>query len=218
MTTESPPAANGLLVEGRGLGVRRGGRWLLRHVDLRVERGQLVCLIGANGAGKTTAVKALLGLVPHDEGTVARAPRLKVGYSPQRLAIAPTLPLTLRRAMTLTGRFPASAIDSALADVGLDRLGDPPVTSLSGGEFQRLLLARSLVARPDLVVLDEPVQGVDTAGQDRLHTLILDIRKELGCGVLMVSHDIRLVSNVADDVVVLVPHEHDDAPAAAGEA
>ena len=200
------------LVSARDLGVRRAGRWIVRHVDLKVEQGELVFLIGANGAGKSTCVKAALGLIEFDEGTVERAPGLEIGYVPQRLAVSPTLPLSVRRLMKLTGRFPAQEIDAALAAVGLDRLGDPPVTTLSGGEFQRLLLARALIHRPDLLVLDEPGQGVDVAGSEVLHELIERIRRDLGCGVLLISHDLELAMKAGDDVVVLVPHEHDDPP------
>ena len=142
-------------------------------------------------------------------------PGLEVGYVPQRLAVSHTLPLSLRRLMKLTGRFPARAIDAALAAVGLERLGAPPVTSLSGGELQRLLLARALIHRPDLLVLDEPAQGVDVAGARVLHELIDGIRDDLGCGVLLISHDLQMVMNSDNDVVVLVPHEHDEPAAAA---
>ena len=215
-TTGREAAASGAcagawLVRARDVGVRRGGRWIVRHVHLEVATGSLVYLIGANGAGKSTCVKVLLGLVEPDEGTVERTPSLEVGYVPQRLAVSPTLPLTLRRLITLTRRFPAHDIDAALAAVGLERLGDPPVSTLSGGEFQRLLLARALIHRPDLLVLDEPAQGVDVAGANMLHELIADVRRDLGCGVLLVSHDIERAARTGDDVVVLVPHEHDEA-------
>ena len=203
------PAA---LVRARDIGIRRGARWIIRHVDLSVLPGQLVYIIGGNGAGKSTCAKAVLGLIEVDEGSVERAPALEVGYVPQRLAVTPTLPLTLRRLVTLTGRFPAADIDAALAAVGLERLGDPPVTTLSGGEFQRLLLARELLRRPDLLVLDEPDQGVDAAGAEVLHAQLERVRRELGCGLLVISHDLRFAMETGDDFCVLVPHEYDERP------
>ena len=146
------------------------------------------------------------------------APGLAVGYVPQRLAVSHTLPLSLRRLMKLTAPFPAREIDAALAAVGLDRLGDPPVTSLSGGELQRLLLAGALIHRPDLLVLDEPAQGVDIAGAGVLHELIEGIRSDLGCGILLISHDLQMVMNSDSVVVVLLRHEHDDPPFGAAAA
>ena len=196
--------------------MRRGERWIIRHVDLRVERGELVYVIGANGAGKLTCAKAVLGLIAIDEGTVERVPTAAVGYVPQRLSISPTLPLTLRRLMTLTGRYSRREIDAALAAVGLEKLGNPLIATLSGGEFQRLLLARALIDRPDLLVLDEPAQGGDTSGTEVFHGLIEEIRRTIGCGILIVSHDIELAAKTSDDVVVLVPHEHDEKAPAAG--
>ena len=213
----SQPAA-GPLVRARDIGVRRAERWIIRHVDLQVLRGELVYIIGANGAGKSTCAKAVLGLIDLSEGRVERSPSLEVRYVPQRLPMSPTLPLSLRRLMTLTGRFAARDVDAALDAVGLHRLGDPPVTTLSGGELQRLLLARALIHRPDLLVLDEPGQGVDAAGADLLHELVEGIRRDLGCGVLLISHDLGRALNTGDDVVVLVPHEHDESARAADDS
>ena len=211
---------SGPLIVARDVGVHRGARWIIRHVDLTVEPGSLVYLVGANGAGKSTLAKALLGLIEIDEGTVDRAPSIEMGYVPQRLPVSPTLPLTLRRLVTLTGRFAEHEIDRVLAAVGLHRLGDPPVMTLSGGELQRLLLARALIHRPHLLVLDEPDQGVDLAGEERFHELIEEIRRDLGCGVLLISHDLKRAMETGDDVVVLIPHEHDASapPPASGEA
>lgn len=210
MTTGTTTAAGSdILVSARDIGVRRGERWIIRHVDLRVERGMLISLIGANGAGKSTCAKAVLGLIDIDEGAIERAP-VAMGYVPQLLSISPTLPLTLRRLMTLTKRFPRRDIDAALAAVGLDRLGNPPIATLSGGEFQRLLLARALIDRPDLLVLDEPAQGVDLSGAEVFHELIEEVRRTLGCGILIISHDLKQAVKTGDDVVVLVPHEHDE--------
>ena len=212
---EHPTLSEPLLIAS-DIGIKRRERWIIRHVDLTVNRGDLVCVIGANGAGKSTCVKAVLGLIELTEGTVRRAPSLKVGYVPQRLTIGHTLPLTLRRLMTLTDRLAADEVEAALAAVGLEKLDDPPVTTLSGGEFQRLLLARALIHRPDLLVLDEPAQGVDIAGAQLLDELIDSIRQDLGCGVLMISHDVKDALAKADDCVVLVPHEHDPGNPAGG--
>lgn len=218
MTNKDAQSADSkALVLAGNIGVLRNERWIFRHIDLKVARGELVFLIGANGAGKTTCAKAVLGLVEIDEGTIRRAPALEIGYVPQRLAISPTMPLSLRRLIMLTGSFPARDIEAALDAVGLSRLGNPPVTTLSGGEFQRLLLARALLQRPDLLVLDEPGQGIDMAGADVLHDLIDEIRRELGCGVLLISHDIKRAMDTGDDVFVLVPHEQDDLAASLAE-
>jgi zinc transport system ATP-binding protein len=191
------------LVEARGLGVRRDGRWLLRGVDLSVCAGEIVTVIGPNGGGKTTLLKALLGLLAPDEGTVRRRAGLSVGYVPQRLHLEWTLPLTVDRLMTLTGRLPATAAAEALRATGVAHLGDRPVQALSGGELQRVLLARAIVRGADLLVLDEPVQGVDFSGETELYGLIGDIRRRTGCGVLLVSHDLHVVMAATDRVVCL---------------
>lgn len=201
---------NGGLAIGTDMGVNRNGRWIFRHIDVSVKRGELVCVIGGNGAGKSTCMKALLGLIDVVEGNVHRSPGIRIGYVPQRLSISPNLPLTLRRLMTLTESFQKSEIDKAIEAVGLQKLGNPSIATLSGGEFQRLLLARALIHEPDLLVLDEPAQGVDVSGADQLNELIVDVKEKLNCGVIMVSHEVERVLNIGDDFVVLIPHEYDE--------
>ena len=195
-----------ILAEAQGIGVYRGRRWLLHGVDLSVAADEVVTLIGPNGGGKTTLVRALLGLIRLDAGRVRRRPGLRVGYVPQRFTVDRTLPLPVHRLMTLTGRHPRDAVCAALAETGVDGLVEAPVQVLSGGELQRVLLARALLSKPDLLVLDEPVQGVDFAGEASLYELIGELRRRRGCGVLMVSHDLHVVMAATDRVVCLNQH------------
>ena len=194
------------LVTASGVGVRRARRWLIRNIDLTVHPGEIVTLIGPNGAGKTTTAKIVLGFTAPDEGTVTRRAGLTVGYVPQRLAIPWTLPLSVARLMTLTGPLPVGAIAEALAAVGLDGLAGRPVQVLSGGEFQRALLARALARKPHLLVLDEPVQGVDFSGEVALYKLIGEIRDRTGAGILLISHDLHIVMAQTDRVICISGH------------
>jgi zinc transport system ATP-binding protein len=194
------------LVTAAHVSVRRGSRVILDDVSLTIGRGEIVSLIGPNGGGKSTLVKALLGLLPPDSGTVTRQPGLKVGYVPQRLPLDSTLPLPVWRFMTLTRRAPAEAIRAGLAETGVDHLYDRQLESLSGGEFQRVALARALLHQPDWLVLDEPVQGVDFAGEADLYRLIAEIRDRHRCGILLVSHDLHVVMAATDHVICLNQH------------
>lgn len=194
------------LVEMRNAGIRRDGRWLVRGVDLSVRRGEIVTLIGPNGSGKSTTVKTALGVLKPDEGDVRRAARLKVGYVPQRVTVDWTLPLSVERLMRLTGPLGRDDIDAALKAAGIAHLAGAEVQNLSGGEFQRALLARALARKPDLLVLDEPVQGVDFSGEIALYQLIRDIRERTGCGILLISHDLHVVMAETDTVICLNGH------------
>ncbi|MCT8999073.1 ATP-binding cassette domain-containing protein [Chelativorans intermedius] len=194
------------LVEMRNAGVRRAGRWLVRGVDLAVRRGEIVTLIGPNGSGKSTTVKTAIGVIAPDEGEVRRAPGLKVGYVPQKVTVDWTLPLSVERLMRLTGPLPRAEVAAALEAVGIPHLAAAEVQTLSGGEFQRALLARALVRKPDLLVLDEPVQGVDFSGEIALYQLIRDIRERTGCGILLISHDLHVVMAETDTVICLNGH------------
>ena len=200
------PDEASILAHARHIGVHRADRWLVRHVDMTVRRGEIVTVIGPNGSGKSTCAKALLGLIGVDEGSAAVARGVRVGYVPQSISIDWTLPLTVARLMTLTARHSRDEILAALAEVGLPDMADAPVQTLSGGEFQRALLARAIIRKPDLLVLDEPVQGVDFTGQIALYKLIREIRDRLGCGVLLISHDLHIVMAETDTVVCLNGH------------
>lgn len=194
------------LVRLSGVGVERDGRWLVRGVDLSISAGEIVTLIGPNGSGKSTTARTAIGILKPSEGTVVQRPGLRVGYVPQKLAIDWTLPLTVRRLMTLTRSHSKDEIHAALDAVGASHLADAQVQALSGGEFQRALLARAMLGKPDLLVLDEPVQGVDFSGEIALYELIGRIRNETGCGILLISHDLHVVMAATDTVVCLNGH------------
>ena len=198
------------LIEAVGIDVRFGSQTVLGGVDAAVHEGEIVTLIGPNGAGKTTLVRVLLGLERVDSGTVARRPGLRIGYMPQRIEVEPTLPLTVYRFLTLTvgrgGAAMKTRVAAVLDEVGAGAVSGRPFRDLSGGEVQRVLLARALLRDPDLLVLDEPVQGVDVTGQAELYRLIRGIRGERGCGVLLVSHDLHLVMAATDRVICLNRH------------
>lgn len=202
----NPSSAERPLVSLTNAGIRRGGRWLVRGVDFSVARGEIVTLIGPNGSGKSTSAKMAIGVLEADEGRVERRAGLKVGYVPQKLAVDWTMPLSVRRLMTLTGSLPPREIDEALEAVGIAHLAAAEVQHLSGGEFQRALLARAIARKPDLLVLDEPVQGVDFSGEIALYNLITSIRNERDCGILLISHDLHVVMAETDTVVCLNGH------------
>jgi zinc transport system ATP-binding protein len=194
------------LVEVRGVSMRLGDHLALEHVDLEVAAGEIVSLIGPNGAGKSTLVKLVIDILQPTAGSIRRKPGLSFSYMPQRLQIDPTLPLSVGRFLDLPARQSRARHAEVLALVGAAGLERRAMQALSGGEFQRVLLARALLRDPDLLVLDEPAQGVDHLGQAEFFRLIDRIRMERGCGVLIVSHDLHLVMAATDRVVCLNRH------------
>ncbi|MGA4633419.1 zinc ABC transporter ATP-binding protein ZnuC [Pseudomonas solani] len=194
------------LIRLYGVGVSFAGQAVLQDVGLSLKPGEIVTLIGPNGAGKTTLVRTVLGLLKPERGSVWRKPRLRIGYMPQKLQVDATLPLSVLRFLRLVPGVDRDAALAALKEVGATHVIDSPLQSVSGGELQRVLLARALLRQPELLVLDEPVQGVDVAGQAELYRLITRLRDRLGCGVLMVSHDLHLVMSTTDQVVCLNRH------------
>lgn len=178
---------------------------VLQNISLQLNQGEITTLIGPNGAGKSTLVRIVLGLLPPDSGTVRPAANLNVGYMPQKLHIDPTLPISTCRFLQLANTS-HSACHSALESVGIGHLAATPIQKLSGGEMQRTLLARAILRKPNLLVLDEPVQGVDVNGQNALYKMIGELSTSLNCAVLMVSHDLHIVMSATDRVICLNRH------------
>ncbi|MET0061950.1 MAG: zinc ABC transporter ATP-binding protein ZnuC [Candidatus Thiodiazotropha endolucinida] len=194
------------LIAAKEICVNLQGRQLLENVSLKVDPGEIVTLIGPNGAGKTTLVRIILGLLKADSGEVTMRPDLRIGYMPQQLSLSENMPLTVRRFLSLGSERRDIEIKGIVNELAIAQLMQQPMQRLSGGERQRVLLARSLMRRPDLLVLDEPVQGVDITGQASLYALITEIRDRFGCGVLMISHDLHLVMATTDQVLCLNQH------------
>ena len=194
-----------ILVKLKNAGLRIKNKWLVQSVSFQVEKGKIVTLIGPNGSGKSTTAKIALGIFKKIEGEVEKYTN-KVGYVPQKISIDWTLPLRVSDFMVLTENIKSEDIDEALSLTGVIHLKNKNLGSLSGGEFQRVLLARAISKKPELLVLDEPVQGVDFTGEIALYELIKKISDELNCGILLISHDLHTVMSATDHVVCLNGH------------
>ena len=196
---------NNTLVILKDAGYRQNDKWLVKGVSLEVEKGKIVTLIGPNGSGKSTTAKIALGIFKKIEGEVEKYTN-KIGYVPQKISIDWTLPLRVYDFLTLTENISEVAIDEALSLTGVIHLKNKNLGNLSGGEFQRVLLARAISKKPELLVLDEPVQGVDFTGEIALYELIKKISDQLNCGILLISHDLHTVMSATDHVVCLNGH------------
>jgi zinc transport system ATP-binding protein len=197
---------NDPLVRLEGVGISRAGRWLVRGVDLTVQPGEIVTLIGPNGSGKSTTAKMALGVMKPTAGIVTQRQGLKTAYVPQKVTIDWTLPLRVDGLMRLTQTLSDADVAAALDSTGAAHLRKREVRHLSGGEFQRVMLARAVARKPEFLVLDEPVQGVDFSGEIALYDLIKQVRDRTGCGILMVSHDLHMVMAATDHVICLNGH------------
>ena len=196
---------NKTLVKLNNAGFRINEKWLVQGVSLHVERGKIITLIGPNGSGKSTTAKIALGIYKKIEGQVEKYTN-KIGYVPQKISIDWTLPLRVKDFMSLTESLEEEKINEALSLTGVIHLKDKNLGDLSGGEFQRVLLARAISKKPELLVLDEPLQGVDFTGEIALYELIKKISEELNCGILLISHDLHTVMSATDHVVCLNGH------------
>ncbi|OLO10128.1 zinc ABC transporter ATP-binding protein ZnuC [Chromohalobacter japonicus] len=175
----------------------------VENIHLDLARGEIVTIVGPNGSGKTTLLKSIIGALTPCRGRIDKAPGLVVGYVPQRLHLDATLPMTVSRLMRLPRRHPAHEIDTALERAGVTQQASSQISDLSGGQFQRVLLARALLSSPDLLILDEATQGLDQQGMADFYRQIERVRQELGCAVLMVSHELHVVMRASDRVVCL---------------
>ena len=196
---------NKILVKLKDAGFRFNEKWLVQGVSLQVEKGKIVTLIGPNGSGKSTTAKIALGIYKKIEGEVEKYTN-KIGYVPQKISIDWTLPLRVKDFMLLTDNLDDRTISEALSLTGVIHLKDKNLGDLSGGEFQRVLLARAISKKPELLVLDEPGQGVDFTGEIALYELIKKISEDLNCGILLISHDLHTVMSATDHVVCLNGH------------
>ena len=194
------------LVQVEDLSVRYGARTVLSHVSLCVEPGEIVTIVGPNGSGKTSLLRAIIGAVKPAQGRVIQGNSVKIGYVPQKLHIDDTLPITVSRFLKLPGGVKATDISQALTQAGVPDLAKAQLSHLSGGQFQRVLLARALIGKPDLLLLDEATQGLDQRGSASFYKQIEHVRQETGCAVLMISHELHVVMSASDRVICLNGH------------
>ena len=179
---------------------------VLRDVNLSIEPGEIVTIVGPNGSGKTSLLRAIIGAAGPVGGTIRRRAGLGIGYVPQRLHVDPTLPITVERFLRLAGGVERATRESALDRTGVPHLAGHQVSRLSGGQLQRVLLARALIGEPELLMLDEPTQGLDQPGSAAFYRLIESVRRESGCAVLMISHELHVVMSASDRVICLNGH------------
>jgi len=194
-----------LLVKLENAGVQRTSKWLVKGISFEISQGQIVTLIGPNGSGKTTTAKMILNIMNADEGQITRNTD-KMAYVPQKINIDWTMPLRVIDFMKITNNLNDNQVIESLTTTGVDKLLYNQIHNLSGGEFQRVLIARAIAKKPDLLVLDEPVQGVDYNGEIALYNLIKKISVNLNCGILLISHDMHFVMSTTDHVVCLNGH------------
>lgn len=205
-TSLKPESKVNVLVSAKDICVEIQGKTILDKVSLEVHESEILTLIGPNGAGKSTLIKALLGILPLSAGGISKQANLRLGYVPQKAQINTSLPIQVDGFLALAGNVNKQDILNALQLVKADKLAKSPLQNISGGEFQRIMLARSILRKPDLLILDEPGQGIDINGQQELYHLLADIKAELGSAILMVSHDLHLVMSSTDRVICLNQH------------
>lgn len=182
------------------------GKIVLRDIDLTVKRGEIITIVGPNGSGKTSMMRALIGALVPTTGSIVRSRALRLGYVPQKLNIDHSFPITLRRFLSVPKRINPEQVTEAASLIGMGDFLDQQIATLSGGQFQRALLARAIIDAPDLLLLDEPTQGLDQNGSARFYQLIADLKEKLDCAIVLVSHDLHVVMSASDRVICLNGH------------
>ena len=194
------------LITVENLSVKYGTNFVLKKINLEIKSGEIVTIVGPNGSGKTSLIKAIIGAVQPADGKINLKSNLKIGYIPQRLNFDTTLPITVKRFMTLTEKVDKNTYISALETAGVPQILKSQMSSLSGGQFQRVLLARALIGAPEILILDEATQGLDQPGSAAFYRQIEQVRQNTGCAVLMISHDLHVVMSTSDRVLCLNGH------------
>lgn len=194
------------LIEVKNLSVAYGGHEVLHDVDFSLTKGEIVTIVGPNGSGKSSLLRVLVGALKPSSGSMTRAKGLKIGYVPQKLHIDATLPLTVQRLLNLPKRRSNAEVMATLARTGVADLAERQWGELSGGQAQRVMLARATLGRPDVLLLDEPTQGLDQPGSAAFYTLIEELRRDIGCAVVMISHELHVVMSASDRVICLNGH------------
>lgn len=198
------------LISCEKVSLSKDGVNLLHNVSLGINKGEILTIVGPNGSGKTTTLKILLGLMVPDSGSVFKENNIKIGYMPQKITVAKVMPITIRRFLRLNAHSrnlrDIEAVEAIAHDLGVGKLLKKQIHEISGGEMQRVMLARALLLQPDLLVLDEPTQGLDVKGQEEFYHIIESVKKKYGCGILMVSHDLHVVMAKTDRVICLNRH------------
>ena len=194
------------LIDARHIEFSHGGQRVLQGVSLSLDLGEIVTIVGPNGSGKSTLLRVLIGALKAQKGKVTHQAGLRIGYVPQKLHIDPTLPMTVNRFLNLPLAVDKDVAAEALRTAGVASVGDKQMSQLSGGQFQRVLLARAILGKPHVLMLDEPTQGLDQPGSAAFYRQIDAVRRDLGCAVLMVSHELHVVMSASDRVICLNGH------------
>jgi len=194
------------LIEAKDLFIELSGHKILTNINFNITPGEIVVIVGPNGSGKTTFIRSIIGAIEPSSGVCLRKPGLRLGYVPQRLTVEKTMPLKVSSFLTLPKKHSKKEIEKALTLCGVLGLEDRQLAELSGGQFQRVVLARALLGKPEVLVMDEPTQGLDQPGEADFYKLIEDIRREIQCAIIMVSHDLHVVMRAADRVLCLNGH------------